>query len=121
MSVDQLIDRFEDAAIRKYATRFLAPEDAPCDVELSNRITCEIIDLVLELKSRKAVDRLLPFLDHPNITVRSHAATYCRAIATDRAVSILEAIAASHDPNEAGDAAYILDRWRSGDYGLSAP
>ena len=65
MSTDQLVARFEDAGIRRYATRFLGGEFEPFDVKLSNRIVGEMREIADELKSRDALAELLPLLDHP--------------------------------------------------------
>jgi hypothetical protein len=111
MSTDQLAARFEDAGIRSYATRFLGGEFEPFDVELYNRIAKETREIVDELKVRNALTRLLPLLDHPNISVRRAAATYAISVAPDRALPVLESISASRDSIEAPRASATLDRW----------
>ncbi len=111
MSTEQLVSRFEDAGIRRYATRFLGGENESFDVKLSNRIVGEMRDIVDELKSRDALAELLPMLDHPNIAVRNNAATFCLSIARERAIAALEAIEASRDSIEqssAGTTLYFL-------------
>ena len=115
MSTDQLVERFQDAGMREYATQFLGDGDEPWDVGLRNRIITETSELVRELKSRNAVAGLLPFIDHPNITVRRKAATHCLALAPERAVPTLEAIVATKDSFELGAASWTLDRWRKGE------
>ncbi|MFZ1963220.1 MAG: DUF2019 domain-containing protein [Roseiarcus sp.] len=104
MSTEQLVSRFEDAGIRHYATRFLGDETEPFDVKLSNRIVGEMREIVGELKSRDALAELLPLLDHSNITVRHDAASFCVAIARERAIAALEAIEASRDAIESSRA-----------------
>ncbi len=111
MSTDQLVARFEDAGIRSYATRFLGGEFEPFDVELYNRITRETREIVDELKARDELVRLLPLLDHPNISVRRTAATYAISVAPDRTLPVLEAVNASRDSIEAPRASATLDRW----------
>ncbi len=97
MSTEQLVARFEDAGIRRYATRFLGGEFEPFDVKLSNQIVSNMRDVVDELKSRDALAELLPLLDHPNIAVRHDAAGFCLPVARERAIAVLEAVEASRD------------------------
>jgi len=111
MSTDQLVARLEDAGIRRYATRFLGGEFEPFDVELNNRIAKETREIANELKARDALGRLLPLLDHPNVSVRRTAATYAIAVAPDRTLPVLEAISASRDLIEAPRASATLERW----------
>ena len=111
MSTEQLVARFEDAGIRRYATRFLGGEFEPFDVKLSNRIVGEMREIVDELKSRDALAQLLPMLDHSNVSVRNDAASFCVPIARERAIAALEAIEASRDAIEksrAGTTLYFL-------------
>ncbi len=112
MSADQLAARFEDAGVREYATRFLGGEFEPYDVKRRNTIIREIRGIVDELKSRDALPTLLPFLDHSNITVRNSAAIYCVYIAPERALPVLETIAAGRDKVEATGASWAINRWR---------
>jgi HEAT repeat protein len=112
MSMDQLAARFEDSAVREYATQFLGGEFEPYDVKLRNRIVDEIRGVADELKSRGALPSLLPLLDHANITVRNSAAIYCLGVAPKRALPALEAIAAGRDKTEAVSASCSIDRWR---------
>jgi HEAT repeat protein len=104
MSTEQLVSRFEDAGIRRYATRFLGGEFEPFDVKLSNRIIGEMREIADELKFRNALAALLPLLDHSNITVRNDAASFCAPIARERAIGALEAIEASRDTIESSRA-----------------
>lgn len=111
MSTPQLVARFEDAGIRRYATRFLGGEFEPFDVKLSNRILGEMREIVDELKSRDALAGLLPLLDHPNASVRSDAASFSVPIARERSIAALEAVEASKDTIEkssAGTTLYFL-------------
>ena len=63
------------------------------------------------MKARDALGRLLPLLDHPNISVRRTAATYAISVAHDRTLPVLESISASQDLIEAPRASATLDRW----------
>jgi HEAT repeat protein len=123
MSTQQLVARFEDAGIRRYATRFLGSEFEPFDVKLSNRIVGEMREIVEELKSRDALAELLPMLDNPNISVRNDAASFCAPIARERAIGALEAIEASRDTIEksrAGAQLFFL-RKQDGDGKTASP
>lgn len=111
MSTDQLVARFEDAGVRRYATQFLGGETEPFDVELNNRIAVETGEIVDELATRDALSRLLALLDHPNISVRRTAATFAISVAPDRTLPVLEAVSASRDLIEAPRASATLDRW----------
>jgi hypothetical protein len=119
MSLDQLVARFEDAGIRRWATRFLADKSGGPEIENYNRITRESGTILRELKARDAVRALLPLLEHKNVAVRLLAATDCLPIAAERATAVLEAIAAGWDRDEAISARTVLDRWRRGVYGTS--
>ena len=112
MSNNQLVARFEDAAVRKYATQFLGGQFEPYDVKLRNRIVNEIRGVADELKSRGALTSLLPLLDHANVTVRNSAAIDCLDVAPERALPVLEAISAGRDKTEAVSAWWALERWR---------
>ncbi len=120
MSTDQLIARFEDAGIRENATQFLGGQFEPYDVKVRNRIIDEIRGVANELRSRDALARILPLLDHANITVRNTAAIYCLGIAPDLALPVLEAIAEGRDKTEAVSAWLALER-RRGTFGKPAP
>ena len=114
MTLDALIERFIDAATRLYATRFLDCVGKRADLELRNRIVEEEGDILRELKARGALDRLLPLLDDANPAVRPQAAIACLAIATDKAIAILEAATRSYDSMESRDARHYLHLWREG-------
>jgi hypothetical protein len=106
-----LVERFEDAATREYAERFVDKDD-PTDMSLHNRIVREVIDVRNELIRRNALASLLPLLDSPNITVRADAAWATLPVAPERAGAVLEAVVASKDPYVAPSAAETLRRWR---------
>ncbi len=114
LTLDALIERFIDAATRLYATRFLDCVIRRADLALRNRIVGEEGDILRELKARGALDRLLPLLDDPNPAVRPQAAIACLAIATDKAIAILEATTRSYDSMESRDARRYLYLWREG-------
>jgi len=114
MPADALIARFEDAATREYATRFLDCVGEPTDMALRNSIVDEVTDIMRELKARDELVRLLPLLKHANITVRREAATACLAVASAEASAVLEAIADTADPSEPIEAKDALDRRRRG-------
>ena len=114
MTLDALIERFVDAATRLYATRFLDCVGEHADLELRNRIVGEEGDILRELKARGALDRLLPLLDGADPAVRPQAAIACLAIATDKAIAILEAATRSYDSLERSDAKHYLYLWREG-------
>jgi hypothetical protein len=118
MTLDVLIERFIDAATRLFATRFLDCLTKRADLELRNRIVDEESDILRELKARGALDRLLPLLDEPNSAVRPQAAIACLAIATDKAIAILEATTRSYDSFESSDARHYLFQWREGRPGI---
>ncbi len=99
--------------MREYATRFLGGEFEPYDVKRRNAITIEIRDIVDELDLRGALTVLLPLLDHANITVRNSAAIFCLDIAPERALPVLQTIAAGKDMVEATSASWAVDRWRA--------
>ncbi len=114
MTVDALLDRFVDATTRLYATRFLDCIGEMSDMDIRNRIVTEKGDILRELKARGALERLLPLFDHPNLTVRTQAATACLAIDTQRALAILEAFPKDGEFLEKCDVNYALERFRQG-------
>ena len=114
MSDDALIARFEDAAKRLGATRFLDCIDEPADQEAKNRLIDEGRCILREIKSRGLLERLLPLLSSPNDTVRFRAAQGCLRIAEPQAVAALEAIAAKKNFDNSVSASNTLDNWRKG-------
>jgi hypothetical protein len=112
MTAEQLVARFEDGGMRRYATRFMGGESEPWDVELCNRTTVEMGDVARELTSRDALAALLTLLDHPSIAVRGMAACCCLSMAPERAVPVLEAIKVEDDLMDKDSASWALDRWR---------
>jgi len=114
LSSPALIERFEDAATREYATRFLDCTGERADMALRNRIVREVIDLMRELKARSQLALLIPLLENANVTVRRRAAIACLAVVPDRAVAALESIVENGDQLEPIAAKDALDRWRRG-------
>lgn len=112
MTIEQLAARFEDAGMRRHATRFCGDGGAPFDVELSNQIVGEIAAIVAELRSRGAMEALFPLLGHSSIAVRTDAGRVCLSTAPDIALPVLQAIAAGHDGIERDNASYSIDFWR---------
>ena len=115
MSDDALIARFEDAARRLGAARFLDCIDEPADQEAKNRLIDEGREVLTEIKSRDLLKRLLPLLSSPNDTVRFRAAQGCLGIAEPQAVAALEAIAAKKNFDSSVSASNTLDNWRKGE------
>jgi len=109
-----LVKRFEDAATREYATRFVTKDD-PSDMTLYNRIHGEVLALMREFKRRNELAQLLPLLDSQNITVRAEAARATLTVAPERASAVLEAIVAGDDRWERIRAADSLENWRKGE------
>jgi hypothetical protein len=120
MSDDALVARFEDAAMREYATRFLleGDEDSPSDMTERNRIVDEVWGVMLELKARAALGRLVPLLGSANITVRREAATACLYVAEQASIAVLEAVAASGRYDDTVPAKDALDSWRKNGFAI---
>lgn len=112
MSDDALVTRFEDAAIREYATRFLESVQESQDMTERNRILDEIWDIMRELKARGALGQLVPLLASPNMTVRREAATACLRVAEQKSIATLEEIAANGSFDDSVPAKDALDDWR---------
>lgn len=111
-SDDALVARFEDAATREYATRLVADEDEQQTTDLRNAILGEVWDVMRELKGRGLLDRLLPLLASPNVTVRREAAVACLRVAEDKAVPVLEDIGAHAGWDDKYPALDALENWR---------
>jgi len=112
MSDDALVARFEDAATREYATRFLESVEDSQDMTERNRIVGEVWDIMRELKARDALGRLLPLLASPNVTVRREAATACLRVAEQDSILVLEEVAANGGFDDGIPAREALDSWR---------
>jgi hypothetical protein len=118
MTIDQMVDCFKDACARCYATtRFLTEEEGGGNTMIAyNHISGELYSIAEELNTRGKLDALVPLLDDPLITVRQKAATYCLPVATDRALTALEAIDATRTWPENIFAGATLSKWQSGTY-----
>jgi HEAT repeat protein len=114
MSDDTLLDRFENAAQRMSGTRFLDAVDNPEDQETINRLIGEGTDILREVKSRRLLERLVPFLDSSDDRVRVRAAQGCLRIAEAQAVAALEAVAAKRNFDASISAQETLLYWRKG-------
>jgi hypothetical protein len=112
MSDDALVARFEDAATREYATRFLDCDADQDDIDTRNRILGEVWDVVRELKARGLLGRLLPLLESANVTMRREAAMACLRVAEEKAVAALEDIGVNGGPKDKYAAREALANWR---------
>lgn len=112
MSDEALVARFEDAATREYATQMLDCVDDPRDMATRNRIVGEVWDIMRELKARDALGRLLPLLASPNMTVRREAATACLRVDEQKAIAVLEEVAAKGKLDDKIPAQDALEGWR---------
>jgi HEAT repeat protein len=112
MGDDALVARFEDAATREFATRFLDCVDDQNDIDTRNRVLGEVWDVMRELKARGLLGRLLPLLESSNVTVRREAATACLRVAEEKAIAVLEAVAADGGVNDMYAARDALEGWR---------
>jgi hypothetical protein len=114
MSVDELVQRFEESTIKLYATsEFMSDDNGLPDTKNYNRVMGEIGDAANELRARQAVEALLPLLEHANSVTRRVAAANCLPIASSQAILVLEAIA-EHGKfgQERFSAWWTLDQWR---------
>jgi len=117
MSEEELVAYFEDASCRCYAsTRFIDEEEGGGESNMTawNATSTEIGDIARELRDRGSLTALLPLLDHRFVTVRQKAAIYCRPVAAERAIAVLEAIASSQDWPDHSCAYRALENWRGG-------
>jgi hypothetical protein len=112
MSDEELIARFEDAALREHGAQFIPDENGNPDVEARNPIVRELMGIKKEIASRNLLPKLFPLLDHPYDTVRSDAAWASLDLVPERAVPILEAIVESGGYYNLSYAAQALEAWR---------
>jgi len=115
MGDDELLARFEDAAERQTACRFLDWTHDEQDMATRNAIIEDLARILGEMKRRGALAKLLPFLNSTTPIARFRAAQGCLRIAPERAVATLEAIAATGSLDDRIAAANSLDRWRKGE------
>ncbi len=113
MSDDELVARFEDAALRESGAGFLDYLENDDDKDLQNRIVCEVWDVMRQLKARGQLARLLPLFASDNLTVRCEAATACLRTAEAQATGVLEEVARKNAGSREGfEAGMALARWR---------
>lgn len=114
----QLVDYFIDACERCYgATRFLSDaEGGGPSMKAHNEVSGDIYAAAKELNRRGELRALVPLLEHPLITVRQRAASYCLPLATERAIAVLEKVVATKEFPEFLTASRTLDYWRKGEY-----
>jgi hypothetical protein len=81
------------------------------EIKKFNHLYSQMDAVADELKSRPGDQRrlLLSLYDHPNAQVRLKAAVRTLAVAPEAARSLIEAIAASREYPQAGDAGMTLD------------
>jgi hypothetical protein len=105
MTVDQLVRRFtaigteqDKALLSRHHAKF-------------NRLFDEMVAIEEELRKRDGDQRkeLLPLLEHPNAQVRLNAIKATLAVAPVLARQKLEAMAASREYPQAGDAGMTID------------
>ena len=109
---DGLIARFEDAAERLTACRFIDWRDDEGDKSVRNAIIAEQTEIGAEIRRRGMLARLLPFLDGAEPSARLFAALGCLRIAAAKAVATLEQIGARGDLDDRAVALDNLARWR---------
>jgi hypothetical protein len=113
MSDDELVARFEDAALRESGAGFLDYLENPADKDVQNRIVGEVWDIMRQLKARGLLARLLPLFASDNLTVRREAATACLRTAEAQAIGVLEDVARNRRGSREGfEAGLALARWR---------
>jgi HEAT repeat protein len=116
LSADQLVEKFVDGSIRLYATRFLDCIGDRGDLEVRNRIVPHVWDPARELKSRGALARLVPLMDHANDRVRLNATIASLDIEPQKAEAILQDFAkGARAPFDMMDAKRSLRSWREGE------
>jgi hypothetical protein len=113
MSIAELVHRFEDSSIQLYATsEFMSDDNGLPETKTYNRVMDEIGDAANELRARKALNALLPLLEHPNFVTRRVTAATCLPIASAQAIPVLEAIADGKFGRERISAWWTLNQWR---------
>jgi len=114
MDDDALMARFEDAAERLTACRFIDWRDDEKDTDIRNAIIAEQTQIGAEIRRRGMLARLLPFLDGADPSARLFAALGCLRIAAAKAAATLEEIGAHGNLDDRAVALDNLDRWRKG-------
>ncbi len=114
MDDDALMTRFEDAAERLTACRFIDWRDDESDKDVRDAIVAEQSQIGAEIGRRGMLARLLPFLDGAEPSARLFAALGCLRIAAAKAVATLEEIGDAGSLDDRAVALDNLDRWRNG-------
>ena len=114
MDDDALMARFEDAAERLTACRFIDWRGDEKDTDVRNAIIVEQAEIGAEIRRRGMLARLLPFLDSAEPSARLFAALGCLRIAAAKAAATLEEIGANGNLDDRAVALDNLDRWRKG-------
>ena len=114
MDDDALMARFEDAAERLTACRFIDWRDDEKDADVRNAIIVEQTEIGAEIRRRGMLARLLPFLDGAEPSARLFAALGCLRIAAAKAAATLEEIGVHGNLDDRAVALDNLDRWRNG-------
>jgi len=117
---DGLMARFEDAAGRLTACRFIDWRDDEKDADVRNAIIVEQAEIGAEIRRRGMLARLLPFLDGAEPSARLFAALGCLRIAAAKAAATLEEIGANGDLDDRAVALDNLARWREGPGGADS-
>ena len=115
MDDDALMARFEDAAERLTACRFIDWRDDAKDAASRHAIIVEQTEIGAEIRRRGMLAWLLPFLDSAEPSARLFAALGCLSVAAAKAVVTLEEIGACGDLDDRAVALDNLERWRNGD------
>ena len=128
MTEDQVFHRVLDVFMRLYGTRFFdwlgddgnGFTEGCTDIVNRNHWVGEEVLALRELKARGALARVSPLMDDSNPVVQAQAATACLALATDKALAILEDRAKGMFGRGTGEAYEIwaaqhaLKNWRAG-------
>jgi hypothetical protein len=114
MDDDALMARFEDAAERLTACRFIDWRDDAKDAEARDAIIVEQTEIGAEIRRRGMLAWLLPFLDGAEPSARLFAALGCLRIAATKAAATLEEIGANGSLDDRAVALDNLERWRNG-------
>ena len=114
LSVEQLVERFADLALRQYQAGLRG------EIAKQNRLIQQGWAIRDELKSRAGDQRsaLLSLYEHPNVQARLNAARLTLAVAPSAARQVIQKIADSKQFPQAGDAGMCL--WAL-DQGISKP
>jgi len=114
MDDDALMTRFEDAAERLTACRFIDWRDDESDKDVRNAIVAEQSQIGAEIRRRGMLARLLPFLDGAEPSARLFAALGCLRIAAAKAAATLAVIGVDGNLDDRTVALDNLERWRNG-------